>query len=70
MRIAMFDTHRYEREPFDRANASFGHEIDYFEARLERDTAALARGHEAVCSFVNDRMTSPRSRCCVGRGFG
>ncbi|MDF2695195.1 MAG: lactate dehydrogenase [Labilithrix sp.] len=59
MRIAMFDTHRYEREPFDRANASFGHEIDYFEARLERDTAALARGHEAVCSFVNDRMDEP-----------
>jgi D-lactate dehydrogenase len=59
MHIAMFDTHRYERESFDRANASFRHAIDYFEARLARDTAALARGHEAVCSFVNDRVDEP-----------
>jgi len=59
MRIAMFDTHRYEREAFDQANASFGHAITYFEARLDRDTAALARGHEAVCSFVNDRVDEP-----------
>lgn len=59
MRIAMFDTHRYERESFDRANASFGHAIDYFETRLNRDTAALARGHGAVCSFVNDRVDEP-----------
>jgi D-lactate dehydrogenase len=59
MHIAMFDTHRYERESFDRANASFRHAIDYFEARLDRDTAALARGHEAVCSFVNDRVDEP-----------
>ncbi|MGE0158670.1 MAG: 2-hydroxyacid dehydrogenase [Gemmatimonadales bacterium] len=56
MRIAMFDTHRYERESFERANAPFGHAITYFEARLGRDTAALAQGHEAVCSFVNDRV--------------
>jgi len=59
MRIAMFDTHRYERESFDRANASFGHAISYFETRLGRDTAALARDHEAVCSFVNDRVDEP-----------
>jgi D-lactate dehydrogenase len=62
MRIALFDAHRYERESFDRANASFGHAITYFEARLGRDTAALAAGHEAVCSFVNDRVDEPTIR--------
>lgn len=25
MRIAMFDTHQYDREPFERANAELGH---------------------------------------------
>jgi len=59
MKIAMFDTHRYERESFDRANVVFGHAISYFETRLDRNTAALARGHEAVCAFVSDRLNEP-----------
>lgn len=56
MKIAMFDTHDYERESFDRANAGFGHDLSFFEPRLIQDTASLARGHDVVCSFVNDRV--------------
>lgn len=56
MKIAMFDTHRYDRESFEAANAAFGHTISFFEARLTSETAALARGHEVVCPFVNDRV--------------
>lgn len=54
MKIAMFDTHRYDRESFDAANAGTGHAITFLEARLTVETAALAQGHAAVCSFVND----------------
>jgi D-lactate dehydrogenase len=59
MKIAMFDTHAYDREAFQRANAEYRHEIAFFEPRLNASTAALASGHEVVCSFVNDRLDRP-----------
>jgi D-lactate dehydrogenase len=56
MKIAMFDTHGYEREPFEAANAGRAHSIRFFETRLTCATATLARSHDAVCAFVNDRL--------------
>lgn len=54
MKVAFFSTKEYDRRFFDNANQSAGHELDYFEARLASDTARLARGHGAVCVFVQD----------------
>jgi D-lactate dehydrogenase len=56
MRLAVFDTHRYDREALEGANAKYGHTLVFFEPRLTLQTAALAQGFEAVCSFVNDRV--------------
>ena len=56
MKVAVFDTHRFDREAIERANAGYGHELRFFEPRLTTETAALAAGFEAVCSFVNDRL--------------
>jgi len=56
VRVAVFDTHRYDRESFDAVNVRYGHELRYFEPRLTADTVALAAGFPAVCSFVNDRV--------------
>jgi len=58
MKIAFFDTHRYDRESFEAAAAAPGcsHQITFLEPRLTRDTAALAREHQAVCAFVNDAL--------------
>ncbi len=56
MRIAFYDTHRFERPGFERANAKLGHDIRFLEARLTAETAALAEGTRAVCAFVNDRL--------------
>lgn len=56
MKLALFDTHAYDRASFEAANAKFGHALTFFEPRLTAATAALARGHEGVCSFVNDRV--------------
>ena len=56
VKIAVFDTHRYDRGAFDEANRAFGHELVYFEPRLNAQTAGLAAGFPAVCSFVNDRV--------------
>jgi D-lactate dehydrogenase len=56
MRIAVFDTHRHDRSSLDVANTTHGHELTYFEPRLTAQTASLAQGFEAVCSFVNDKV--------------
>jgi D-lactate dehydrogenase len=56
MKIALFDARRYDRHSFDGANGAFGHRITYREPRLTADTVLLARGHDVVCSFVNDQV--------------
>ncbi len=56
MKIAMFDTHRFDRDAFEIANQRFSHQLTFLEPRLTRDTAMLAAGFPVVCSFVNDRI--------------
>lgn len=56
MRIAFFSTHTFDRQFFDAANRSHGHDIRYLEARLAPATSALAAGAEAICAFVNDDL--------------
>lgn len=54
MKIAVFSTKSYDREFLLEANKSFGHELVFFEAHLNRQTSGLTSGFEAVCVFVND----------------
>jgi D-lactate dehydrogenase len=56
MRVVVFDTHRYDQMALESANAAFGHTLHFIESRLVEDTAMLAAGFPAVCSFVNDRL--------------
>ncbi|HSK08608.1 MAG TPA: NAD(P)-dependent oxidoreductase, partial [Vicinamibacterales bacterium] len=56
MKLAVFDTHAYDREALGRANLRHGHELTFLEPRLTASTASLASGFPAVCSFVNDRV--------------
>ena len=56
MRIALFETRRYDRDAFERANSSFGYELVFLEPRLTVQTAVLGAGFDVVCSFVNDRV--------------
>ena len=59
MKIAVFDTHRYDREALEMANRAYQFTFSFFDVRLREDTVALAQGHEAVCVFVNDQLTRP-----------
>ncbi|EYF08171.1 2-hydroxyacid dehydrogenase [Chondromyces apiculatus] len=59
MRLAIFDTHQYDRDALTQANQGRGHELVFFEPRLTRATAALASGFTSVCSFVNDVLDAP-----------
>jgi len=54
MKVAVFSAKKYDRELLDAANEQLGHDLVYFESRLEPETAKLAAGFPAVCVFVND----------------
>ena len=56
MKIAFFSAKIYDRAFFDRYLT--GHEIIYFEAPLNEQTANLASGCNAVCLFVNDKFNA------------
>jgi len=54
MRVAVFGTKAYDRQFLDAANTDIGHELTYFEPRLDLTTVVMAEGFPAVCAFVND----------------
>jgi len=54
MKVAVFSAKRYDREFLNAANATAGHQLRYFDAPLDAESAVLATGYDAVCIFVND----------------
>ena len=56
MRIAFFDTHKFERPFFDEANKETRFTLTYYETPLKAHSAPLASGHDIVCCFVNDQL--------------
>src|SRR4051812_20435840 len=70
MRVAIFSAKAYERRLLDELNAEFGHDIVYFDVRLEPSTAALAIGFPAVSVFVNDTVDEAVLRSLGSGGTG
>lgn len=56
MRVAVFSTKSYDRRYFEEHNREFAQELTFFDAVLDRSTAALAEGFEALCVFVLDNV--------------
>jgi D-lactate dehydrogenase len=56
MKIAFFNTKRYEKQPFEDANREAGHQFRWIDLPLRAETADLAKGCQAVCVFVNDQV--------------
>jgi D-lactate dehydrogenase len=56
MKVTFFSTQPYDRKSFEEHNQKFGFEIKYLDVQLNEQTAALAKGADAVCAFVNDRI--------------
>jgi D-lactate dehydrogenase len=61
MRVAVFNTKKYDREFLDAANGDGDDSVNlhYLDPRLDAQTAPLAAGCDAVCAFVNDRLDAP-----------
>lgn len=56
MKVAVFSTKPYDRQFLEAANTDYGHDLRFFEPRLNHETSTLAAGYAAVCVFVNDQL--------------
>ena len=56
LKITFFDAKAYERDWFGPMAKDFGYDIDFYESRFTPETAYLAKGSEAVCLFVTDKV--------------
>ena len=68
MKLAFFDAKPYDRPGFERYADGSGLEIKYFETKLNADTVSLARGFDAVCSFVNDTVDAAAAEALYAMG--
>lgn len=68
MRMILFSTRTYERPAFETAGRNAGVALTFLEHRLTAETAPLARGHDAVCAFVNDRLDEAALVALAGAG--
>lgn len=67
MRVAVFSTKRFERGFLEEAGGG-RHELVFLEEPLTERTAALARGFEGVCLFVNDEGSEAVLRALAAGG--
>ena len=51
IKIAFFDTKEYDKKIFDIYNKNYNFDITYFDSKLNKETAPLAKGYDAVCVF-------------------
>ena len=56
IKIAFFDSKPYDTDFFNEANKKYGFGIKYFSEILTVDNVLMARGFDAVCCFVNDKI--------------
>src|SRR4051794_18581520 len=61
LRVLVFDTKSYDREPLRAASVVRDIEWQFLDCRLSVNTAAATRGAQAVCVFVNDHV----DRACL-----
>jgi D-lactate dehydrogenase len=59
MKVTFFSTQPYDRRSFEEHNKNYGFDIKYLDVQLNEETASLAQGADAVCAFVNDRVSEP-----------
>ncbi len=70
MRVAVFSTKPYDRGFLEGPALQAGQEMVFFEPRLGPETAPLARGFDAACVFVNDRVDAAVLEVLSAGGVG
>lgn len=68
MKIIFFSAQPYDKDFFNDHNASFGFELVYHKSQLNEQTVGLVDQAEAVCVFVNDKVTALVCRQLADKG--
>lgn len=54
MKILFYDAKKYDVDSFEKARENFSDiQVEYLEADINKKTAVLAKGYDAICAFVN-----------------
>lgn len=69
MRIAFFSTKPYDRIWFEPMGKDYGFDIHFIELPFTEETVFLAKGHDAVCIFVNDYVNKAMIDELCGMGI-
>lgn len=56
MKIAFYSTKPYDKIWFEPLGREYGFDIHFIEAACNRETVFMAKGHDAICIFVNDHV--------------
>lgn len=68
MKVAFFNAKPYDKVSFTERNQGHGHDLTFFEPRLNPETAPLAKGFSAVCAFINDDLGQATLQAIAGTG--
>lgn len=69
MKVAFFNTKKYDRSFFELTNSKHNHELFFLEPKLDAVTAPLAEGCQAVCMFVNDKADAQTLEILAAHGI-
>lgn len=58
MKIVFFSTKPYDRVWFEPLAKEYGMDVEFIETKCEEKSIVFAKGADAVCVFVNDKITS------------
>lgn len=58
MKIVFFSTKPYDRVWFEPLAKEYGMDVEFVEAKCEEKSIVFAKGADAVCVFVNDKITA------------
>ncbi len=68
MKITFFSTQPYDKVFFEEHNRHFGFTMDFFEVGLNEKSINLIEQSQAVCVFVNDKVTDGVIRQLAAKG--
>jgi len=68
MKLTFFSTQSYDKLFFEEHNKRFGFVIDFFDVSLNEKSVNLIQSSEAICVFVNDRVTRPVIELLAAKG--
>lgn len=59
MKVLFYSSKSYDQDFFTDKNQDFDFTLEFLEVHLNKSTAILAKGYDAVCVFVNDVVDAP-----------